>query len=90
MKGLMVYKIDLEKAYNTIAWDFINYSLKSLNFSPSWCKLTATGLSYTAFSILIKGEMSKTFIASRGLRQEDSISPYPFIFAMEMVSGWIE
>lgn len=37
--GLLAIKIDLEKAYDRISWDFLRETLLAFGFSQKWVKL---------------------------------------------------
>lgn len=37
-KGLMILKIDLEKAYGRLNWDFIRHTLKDVGMNFEWVR----------------------------------------------------
>lgn len=42
------------------------------------------------FSISINGELNRFFPSGRGLRQGDSMSPYPYVLAMWALAGLMD
>ena len=80
---LMVFKIDFEKAFDSISWDFLIRVLQFIWFSDKWIKWISGCLSSTSTSILINDSPSREFSIHRGLRQGDPFSPFLFIIAME-------
>lgn len=74
----IVFKIDFEKAYDRVKWDFLYEVLEKKNFDPvmiNWIKKINEG---GKVSININGEQGPFFKTFRGLRQGDPLSPLLF------------
>ncbi|KAJ0599246.1 putative RNA-directed DNA polymerase [Helianthus annuus] len=75
----MIFKIDFEKAYDSVNWNFLSSNLKAMGFPTLWRKWIDVCLKSRKAPILVNGSPSSVFRLSRGLRQEDPISPFVFI-----------
>ena len=51
----VVLKIDFEKAYDHVSWDFLDHVLEKKGFSPRWRKWMKGCLSTVSFAILMNG-----------------------------------
>lgn len=85
-KGEVAYKIDLEKAYDHVSWEFLRHTLLDFGFPPLMVSLIMQCVTTPTLSILWNGKRLPTFSPTRGLRQGDPLSPYLFVLCMEKLS----
>ena len=88
--GYMALKIDLEKAYDKLEWGFIRGMLIRYNFPDNLIEIIVSCISSVSTSLLFNGGSLEPFKPSRGIRQEDSLSPYIFILCMKFLSQLIQ
>eukprot|EP00253_Pinus_taeda_P006842 PITA_06842 len=81
-RGMMI-KIDLSKAYDLLSWRYLRMVLEAYGFEKRWIEWIFSMISTRIFSILVNGIPTRTFNASRGIREGDPISPFLFILAVE-------
>ncbi|XP_057452303.1 uncharacterized protein LOC130744130 [Lotus japonicus] len=68
-KATMVFKVDYEKAYDSVEWDFLTYMMAKMNFSPKWVKWVTSCLDSAMVSFLLNGSPTSEFKMGKGLRQ---------------------
>lgn len=66
-------KVDIQKAYDTVNWDFLNDVLVHLNFPRKFVDWIMERVSTTSYSISINGAILGFFKGNRGLRQGDPL-----------------
>ncbi|GKA46617.1 RNA-directed DNA polymerase, eukaryota, reverse transcriptase zinc-binding domain protein [Tanacetum coccineum] len=79
----MIFKVDFEKAFDSVRWDFLDDVLKKFGFGDRWCSWIQSCLRSSRGSILVNGIPTKEFQFYKGLKQVDPLSPILFILIME-------
>ncbi|XP_074301095.1 uncharacterized protein LOC141632448 [Silene latifolia] len=88
--GFMAIKIDLEKAYDRLKWDFIRDTMNDMGFPDLLVDVVMECVTSTRMQILWNGEPTEQFIPSRGVRQGDPLSSYLFIMCLEKLQQAID
>nr|GEZ25651.1 RNA-directed DNA polymerase, eukaryota, reverse transcriptase zinc-binding domain protein [Tanacetum cinerariifolium] len=82
-KQSMIFKVDFEKAYDSVRWDFINDILRRFGFREKWCKWIQSCLYSSGGSVLVNGSPTKEFEFHKGLKHGDLLSSFLFILVMK-------
>ncbi|XP_058763485.1 uncharacterized protein LOC131636918 [Vicia villosa] len=82
-RGCLVLKVDFEKAYDSISWNYVRWIMGRMGFGKRWLKWMESCIFTRHVSVLVNGSATKEFKVQKGLCQGDPISPVLFVIAME-------
>nr|XP_020188520.2 uncharacterized protein LOC109774221 [Aegilops tauschii subsp. strangulata] len=85
----ILLKLDFEKAYDHVNWDFLRQVLLSQGFSAVWVHCVMQLVSGGQTVISVNGEVGHFFHNKRGLRQGDPMSPILFNFVVDALAAML-
>ncbi|GKV51190.1 hypothetical protein SLEP1_g57860 [Rubroshorea leprosula] len=85
----IMFKIDFEKAYDKVSWEFLEYMMQRMGFCDKWRKWIGECLRTSLVSVLVNGSPTRQFSVTKGLRQGDPLSPFLFLIIAEGLNGLV-
>ncbi|GKD54879.1 RNA-directed DNA polymerase, eukaryota, reverse transcriptase zinc-binding domain protein [Tanacetum coccineum] len=67
-KQTMIFKVNFEKAFDSVRWDYLDEVLKKFGFGDRWCSWIQSCLRSSRGSILVNGSPTKEFQFHKGLK----------------------
>jgi len=82
-KSCVYFKVDYEKAYDSVSWEFLYYMLGRLGFCEKWIRWIKSCLESSSMLVLVNESPTSEFYLKRGLRQGDPLAPFLFLIVAE-------
>nr|GEV59119.1 RNA-directed DNA polymerase, eukaryota, reverse transcriptase zinc-binding domain protein [Tanacetum cinerariifolium] len=82
-KQSLVFKVDFEKAYDSVRWDHLDDIMRNFGFGEKWCMWIQSCLRSSRGSVIVNGSPTEEFQFYKGLKQGDPLYPFLFILVME-------
>lgn len=82
-KELLLFKFNLEKAFDSVDWKYLETVMFKMNFPTLWQKWIMECVSTASTSILLNGCLTNEFKFQRRLRQAYPLSPFLFLIGVE-------
>ena len=73
----VIFKIDFEKAYDKVRWNFLFQTLRLKDFSHKWIEWIKSFISGRSVAINVNDEVGPYFQTKKGLRQGDPTFTHP-------------
>ncbi|GKV27199.1 hypothetical protein SLEP1_g36397 [Rubroshorea leprosula] len=89
-KDSFMLKVDFEKAYDKVCWEFLDYMLWRVDVGTKWRGWINECLRTSSLSVLVNGSLSRQFEVSKGLKEGDPLSPFLFLIVVEGLNGIIK
>jgi hypothetical protein len=83
----VIFKVDFEKAYDSVDWGFLEYMLRRFGFDEVWIGWIRACVFGGNLSVLVNGSPTREVNIHRGLKQGDPLAPFLFLLVAEGFGG---
>jgi len=68
-KRCVFFKVDFEKAYDSVRWEFIYYMLEKVGFCDKWIQWIKGCLESASMLVLVNGSLTKEFFPKKVMEE---------------------
>lgn len=86
-EGEIALKLDISKAYDMVDWRFLKERMRVMGFNQRWVSWIMMCVTTVTYEFCFNGTSVGPIQPTRGLRQEDPLSPYLFLLCVEGLSN---
>ncbi|KAK2354489.1 hypothetical protein QL285_092001 [Trifolium repens] len=83
----LIFKVDFEKAYDSMEWSFLDYMLGRFGFGKKWKSWIRACVFAGNMLILVNGSPTEKINIKRDLKQGDPLAPFLFLLVAEGLGG---
>ena len=84
-----LFSLDIEKAFDSINWEFMRNTLANFGFPPNFIRWIVTIQQNVQLHIANNGHLSQSFDVCKGVTQGDALSPFLFILMIESLASFV-
>lgn len=78
-----IFKVDFEKAYDSVDWGFLEYMMIRVGICVKWVAWSKACVFAGSMSVLVNGSPTEEICIHRDLKQGDPLAPFLFLLAAE-------
>lgn len=87
---LTMLLLDFEKAYDRVNWTFLKEVMARMGFHTTWINQVMSLNENATASVIVNGEISKTFRLQRSVRQGCPLAPYLFLLTVDVLGQMLQ